>query len=52
MAELQLAVGLCLPSQTPLAPVTGVFPLACQAFLTLPIIAAHSLFPVALDQSH
>jgi len=41
---------LGLPSQPLLAPVTGVFSLAFQAFLTLPIIAAHSLFPVALGQ--
>ncbi len=45
MAELQLAVGLCLPSQTPLAPVTGAFLLACQALLTLPIVAAPLPFP-------
>ncbi len=51
MAELQLAVDLCPPSQTPLAPVTGAFPLACQALLILPIIAAHCLIPVALGQN-
>ena len=47
MVALQLAAGLCLPSQTPLAPVTGAFPLPVKP-LALPLIAAHCLFPVAV----
>jgi len=39
-----VAVGLRLPSHTPLAPVTGAFPLPVKP-LDLPIIAAHSPIP-------